>query len=58
MKTLMAMASLLLLAACAGQYDESLSRHPTARFEAPPTTADIAARRSYDSSSFFSGRPN
>lgn len=58
MKALTAMAGLLLLAACSGVYDESLDKRPTARFEAPPTKADIAARTPYDTSPYFTGARN
>jgi hypothetical protein len=58
MKTLMAMAGLLLLAACSGVYDDSLDKHPTARFEAPTTKADLVARGPYDTSPYFTGARN
>jgi hypothetical protein len=58
MKTLMAMAGLLLLAACTGVYDESLDKQPTARFDPPTTKADLTARTPYDESPYFATKKN
>ncbi|MBF0325458.1 hypothetical protein [Magnetospirillum moscoviense] len=58
MKALMAMAGLLLLAACTGAYDPSLDKFPTARYEAPTTKADQVARGPYDTSPYFTGARN
>ena len=58
MKVLLAMAGVLTLAACAGVYDASLDKMPTARFEAPVNKADTTALQPYEASSYFGTKRN